>query len=544
MKLFTDVKIGHRLAIGFGITLFLTAIIIISGICYIRSISSDVAWIVKVNNAKVEGITDVRSALSDITYLIGQMATSQDDAVRQQAKKGIDEARVKYKASIDRLKKLETNQQGKAMLAELEEAITSGKEVNDSVITLAMEGNVSEASQKYGQTVESVRRYIAGADRISRHYEERLQSQFARNQKTATRASVVFIALGIAALLVGMWLSRAITKSIAIPILRSSAHLDLMAQGDFSIPVSEHSMSRKDEMGTVARSMHSMNQHLGGMLKDVASSAANVAAASTQLSSSAERLSRGAMEQVEKATQVATSSVEMSQTSDDVAKSSNSVAGLATEAVNVAEGGREVVGKAIQEVNVIAQVVETALGFVRELGEQSEKIGTIVTVINGIADQTNLLALNAAIEAARAGEHGKGFAVVADEVRKLAEKTGASTKEIGDMINAIRDGVGKTVASMDTARDKVVAGAEFSSQASEALIQIIASIGGLNTGVHQIASAITEMSATTDEISQDIDKILAVSRSTFDSTEEITGASAGLSDLANNLEMVVGSFKV
>jgi methyl-accepting chemotaxis protein len=203
-----------------------------------------------------------------------------------------------------------------------------------------------------------------------------------------------------------------------------------------------------------------------------------------------------------------------------------------------------VVDKAIREVNVIAETVETASGFVRDLGEQSEKVGNIVTAINEIADQTNLLALNAAIEAARAGEHGRGFAVVADEVKKLAERTSASTTEIGDMISTIRLGVEKTVRSMDQAKNKVVTGVEYSSQAQTALGEIITSIDRLYSGVHQIATAIEEMSATTNAITRDINQISVVTKETFSSSEEISGAATGLSTLARGLEGVVQSFKV
>lgn len=544
MSLFTDVKIGRRLAIGFGITLLLTAIIAFAGVCYINGIDSRLQRVVNVNNAKMKSIFEIRSALSDITYLIGEMATSQDAAVREKANKQIEAARRNYRTAMQRIETLETGEEGKKMLSALKEAITAGREVNNSLIALGMEGNTKDASEKYGQAVVQTQRYVTEADKVRKYYEAGTQALFEETRNTVRWARIVFLCLAGVALVIGAWLSRATTRSITVPILRSAAHIDRMAQGDFSISVSENALQRKDEMGVFARSMHTMNTNLGAMLKEVALSASSMASASNQLSSAAERLSAGAMDQVSRATQVATSSIEMNQASEDIAKSSGSVAMSASEAVEVAEGGREVVGKAIQEVNVIAEAVETALGFVRNLGEQSNRIGDIVTAINDIADQTNLLALNAAIEAARAGEHGRGFAVVADEVRKLAERTTTSTQEIGDMIGTIREGVDKTVNAIDQAKNKVVTGVRFSSQASEALDHIIASIETLHNGVHQIASATEQMSATTDEITRDMSQISTVTKENFTSSEEITGASSGLASLARTLETAVASFKI
>jgi methyl-accepting chemotaxis protein len=543
-KLFTDVKIGHRLAMGFGITIAFMALIVIAGQIYFTGVGSDIDHLVKVNNGKLKNAYEMKIALGDLTRPIAEIITGQDSRVKEEAKTRIAEARGKYQKALGELERLETNEEGKQLIARFKEEVAKGKEANDAAVELGLAGNSTQAAEKFAEGTKIVGSYTEAADNVVSYNEKRMMAKLDEAKGSISAGRTVFLAIGVLTLLVGAWLSRTITQSITIPIARSASHIDLMAKGDFSIAVSPHALARKDEMGIFAKSMNAMNFNLGRTLGEVTTSATNVASASAQLSASAENLSKGAMDQVERATQVAAGSVQMNQASEDIARSSSGVAASASQAVEVAKGGQVVVDKAIREVNVIAETVETASGFVRDLGEQSEKIGNIVTAINEIADQTNLLALNAAIEAARAGEHGRGFAVVADEVKKLAERTSASTTEIGDMISTIRLGVEKTVRSMDQAKNKVVTGVEYSSQAQTALGEIITSIDRLYSGVHQIATAIEEMSATTNAITRDINQISVVTKETFSSSEEISGAATGLSTLARGLEGVVQSFKV
>lgn len=543
MKLFTDVKIGRRLGVGFGITLALMGIIVVAGVVYLGDIKGNVERIQAVNTVRLKNANDVRAHLSDVSFFIGQIVTSQDSGVRENAKTKIQEIRTGYKQAIGEVEKLEPNQEGKDLIAKLKDQVARGRDANNEVIELAMAGNGKEASEKYGKLGTAAAAYLQAADDLVRYNEQRIKFRYEEASRNASTARIVFLSLGILTLLVGVWLSRTTTRSITIPIVRSSGHIDLMAKGDFSLVISEHALKRKDEMGIFARSMEAMNTSLKNILGEVIGSAANMASASAQLADSAERLSKGATEQVQRATEAAAGSTQMNEASCDIAKNSTGVAKSASEAVGVAKAGRTVVDKTIQEVNMIAETVDIALEFVRELGDQSEKIGDIVTAINDIADQTNLLALNAAIEAARAGEHGRGFAVVADEVKKLAERTSASTKEIVDMINTIREGVKKTVVSMDSAKEKVGTGVEYSSQVSTALEQIIESIDRLHGGIDQIATATDEMSATTNEIAKDIHQISVVTKESFSASEEVSRAGAGLSELSRHLEQAVQTFK-
>jgi methyl-accepting chemotaxis protein len=290
--------------------------------------------------------------------------------------------------------------------------------------------------------------------------------------------------------------------------------------------------------------LKNMVDKLKDVMASVKSTSDNLASASRELSAGSEQMSRGLTEQSGRSSQIATAANEMSQTIVDVAKNSSNIASSAAETLKVADNGKDIVGKSVKEVKAIAETVNESAKLISSLGERSKQIGEIVNVIKDIADQTNLLALNAAIEAARAGEQGRGFAVVADEVRKLAERTAKATSEISKMIGAIQDEMEKAVISMDDGTKRVETGVEFAARAGEELTKIVGSVSGLQTMVQQIAAATEEMSTASEQISGDIETIVNVTKETATSSEQVSEASSDFARLAGNLRDIVGIFKV
>jgi methyl-accepting chemotaxis protein len=249
-------------------------------------------------------------------------------------------------------------------------------------------------------------------------------------------------------------------------------------------------------------------------------------------------------EQSGRATQVATASTEMSQTVIDIAKNASDIAMSASDTLTTARAGENVVSRTVQEVQEIARTVSESSGLMTSLGNRSRQIGEIVDVIKDIADQTNLLALNAAIEAARAGEQGRGFAVVADEVRKLAERTGKATTEISEMITAIQGETQRAVSGMGESLSKVEAGTSLSREAGEALHKIVDSVNALQAMVQQIASATEEMSTVSEGINMDIEAIASLSKETSSDAGQIAAESRDLTGLASNLKKTTSQFRL
>ncbi|WP_420264083.1 methyl-accepting chemotaxis protein [Candidatus Magnetominusculus dajiuhuensis] len=386
------------------------------------------------------------------------------------------------------------------------------------------------------------------AKTMEKDYDELIQLQLtgAKNEYEKSERNVASTkTLLVALILIGVicLLAAAITiiKSITKPLSEGVGAMHRIASGDLTVDIQSFNT---DEAGQLLSAMAEMAANLNEMIEKIKQSADMVAASSDGLKSSSEQMSLGVNEQSSKSSQIATSATEMSQTVVDIARNASSIATSAVDTAREAKEGEAIVNKSINEVKGIAQTVGESAGLISSLGERSKQIGDIVKVIKDIADQTNLLALNAAIEAARAGEQGRGFAVVADEVRKLAERTAKATSEISTMIISIQDETDMAVSSMDGATKMVEAGVENVSSAGESLHKIVASIQSLQVMVEQIASATEEMSTVSETITTDIESIANVSQETSASSDHIARSASELSDLSSGLQHIVGQFKV
>jgi methyl-accepting chemotaxis protein len=290
--------------------------------------------------------------------------------------------------------------------------------------------------------------------------------------------------------------------------------------------------------------VNNLANSLEDVIGEVNESIATTASSANEISSSTEEMAAGAEEQSQQATEVAGAVEQMTKTIIETTKNSGAAAEASKKYGEIAKEGGNVVNETIKGMNRISEVVQNSAETVQQLGKSSEHIGEIVQVIDDIADQTNLLALNAAIEAARAGEQGRGFAVVADEVRKLAERTTKATKEIASMIKQIQKDTKGAVASMEKGSKEVENGRELANKAGESLKEIIAGAEDVVDIISQVAAASEEQSTTSEQISRSIESISSVTQQSAAGVQQVAKATEDLSRLTDNLQNLVNKFKI
>jgi methyl-accepting chemotaxis protein len=299
-----------------------------------------------------------------------------------------------------------------------------------------------------------------------------------------------------------------------------------------------------DELGDVARAFNGFMENLQGLISEVLETSAAVADGSQEILAASRTMLDRASEQNERTQSAATAAEEMTATVTEVSRGAQEAADMAHSATETAEAGGKVVEAVVGGMRRVQERVENIAGKVRELGERSQAIGEVMQVIDDIADQTNLLALNAAIEAARAGEHGRGFAVVADEVRKLSEKTAQATRQVRDTVAAIQGETGAAITSVKQGLEEVGQSGELSRQAGESLREIVAKIAQNTEMVTQIATATEQQSVAVGDVSRGLETIAVLSGELVCGVEQTGNTAETLGGRTQRLRDLVARFKI
>jgi methyl-accepting chemotaxis protein len=342
----------------------------------------------------------------------------------------------------------------------------------------------------------------------------------------------------VVALLVGLSAAIFSTLMIVRPLK------NVVVQMDNADLQTELMTNRSDEIGDLLRAFDKFVSTIRSSLLEVRDVSTAVASASSEISCSTEQMASGANEQTTQTGEVASAVEEMTKTIIENSRNANETVVVARDARKAAQEGGDVVRSTIAAMKEIEHVVKNSATTIHKLGKSSSQIGEIISVIDDIADQTNLLALNAAIEAARAGEQGRGFAVVADEVRKLAERTTKATKEIADMITRIQHETNGAVQSMEAGTKKVDDGIQLADEAGKSLNDLVAISQRVTDMVTQIAAASEQQSSASEQISRNVEAINAVTSVSAAGTQQIARAAEDLNHLTEQLQTSVGRFKL
>nr|WP_193073371.1 methyl-accepting chemotaxis protein [Pseudomonas sp. FME51] len=390
---------------------------------------------------------------------------------------------------------------------------------------------------------------VRGIDRATSEQLEQLVTEInqqvtseVQHIRTATLRTVWLSVLGMvgAALLIGGLASWLISRQLVSPITRLIRQIEQLSQGRFDEQITSQ---RQDELGVLAQAANQLRSFLAETAAGLRHTTDELDRASGGLNTVATRMTHGSREQFSRTDQVATAMQEMSATAAEVARYAADASSAADAADTSARNGRQVMTETIDSMQTLLQEIQRTAEVIHHLEDDSRRIGKVLEVIQNIADQTNLLALNAAIEAARAGEAGRGFAVVADEVRTLAQRTSESTAEIQSIISSVQNGAAEAGKAIVAGKNRSDTSMQQVTLAGDNLQQIAMAVESIRDMNRQIATAAEEQTSVSEDISRNITEITDIAATNQQEVEHTAQASEGLQSLSAELNRLAGQLK-
>nr|WP_095094026.1 methyl-accepting chemotaxis protein [Pseudomonas sp. Irchel 3A5] len=473
----------------------------------------------------------------------GLRAASDADGAKRQLDR-ISQARAGLETDVRKLKPLLITEAGQKAFSSMERNLMAYLAVHTrflDAVAQKREDLINAMTNATGEMTQAAEQLSKDITEVSRLANLKMAESDAIADQTYSQSRNVTIIAIIVALIATLALAALFTRSLVAPIAKALAVAQQIASNDLSKPID---VDGKDEPGRLLQALSVMQQNLRRTLGELSDSSSQLASTSEEMTAVTEDSLRGVQRQNDEINQAATAINQMSAAVEEVARNASLASTAARDSSQSAENGSKRVGETVSVINELHQAVGVTAVEIDGLAVQVQGISGVLDVIRGIADQTNLLALNAAIEAARAGEAGRGFAVVADEVRALAHRTQQSTAEIEKMIASIQDGAGKAVSAMGHSSERARASLDVAEAAGLALKEITAAIVQINERNMSIASATEEQAQVAREVDRNLTSIRDLSLQTSAGANQTSAASSELSQLAVGLNQLALRFKM